>query len=104
MLAFSGATLPFEIMPPAVQQVAGAMPFSQGIQLMKSAFLGAPPDVAAVPLASWQRWSWRARRWRFGSSGGNRAKTVERPRVRPVEWTGAGVGWWKADGGEGRAA
>ena len=52
----------------------------------------------------WQRWSWRARRWRFGSSGGNRAKTVERPRVRPVEWTGAGVGWWKANGGEGRAA
>ena len=38
-------------MPPAVQQVAGVMPLSQGIQLMKSAFLGAPPDVAAVPLA-----------------------------------------------------
>ena len=34
MLVFSGATL-----------------LSQGIQLMKSAFLGAPPDVAAVPLA-----------------------------------------------------
>ena len=51
MLVFSGATLPFEIMPPAVQQVAGVMPLSQGIQLMKSAFLGAPPDVAAVPLA-----------------------------------------------------
>lgn len=50
MLVFSGATLPFEIMPPVVQQVANVMPLTQGIKLMKSAFLGLPVDASLVPL------------------------------------------------------
>ena len=52
MLVFSGATLPFEIMPEAVRHVAGVMPLTQGIQLMKSAFLGAPIEAAVVPLVA----------------------------------------------------
>lgn len=40
MLIFSGATLPFEVMPEIMQKVISVFPLTQGIQLMKSAFLG----------------------------------------------------------------
>ena len=40
MLVFSGATLPYEIMPPALQRIAGVMPLTQGIKLVKAACLG----------------------------------------------------------------
>lgn len=46
MLIFSGATLPFEVMPEAVQTLAGVFPMTQGIKMMKSAFLGLPGDNA----------------------------------------------------------
>ncbi|MGN0735324.1 MAG: ABC transporter permease [Anaerovoracaceae bacterium] len=39
MLFFSGATLPFEIMPAAMQKIVSIFPMTQGIRLMKSAFL-----------------------------------------------------------------
>lgn len=42
MLIFSGATLPYEIMPMALQKVANVLPLTQGIKLLKSASLDLP--------------------------------------------------------------
>lgn len=39
MLIFSGATLPFEVMPNFMQKIVSIFPMTQGIQLMKAAFL-----------------------------------------------------------------
>lgn len=39
MLIFSRATLPFEIMPDFMQKIVSIFPMTQGIQLMKAAFL-----------------------------------------------------------------
>ncbi|MDD5947538.1 MAG: ABC transporter permease [Oscillospiraceae bacterium] len=50
MLFFSGATLPFEVMPPVIQKIVGIFPLTQGIELMKSAFLGVPIDNMWVPI------------------------------------------------------
>lgn len=49
MLIFSGATLPYEVMPEALQAVADMMPLTQGIKLLKSASLGLPADSALAP-------------------------------------------------------
>lgn len=40
MLIFSGATLPYEIMPAAMQKAANILPLTQGIKLLKAASLG----------------------------------------------------------------
>ena len=40
MLIFSGATLPFEVIPSAMQKIISIFPLTQGIQLMKATFLG----------------------------------------------------------------
>ena len=40
MLLFSGTTLPLEVMPKAMQTVVGVFPLTQGIAMMKHAFLG----------------------------------------------------------------
>ena len=50
MLIFSGATLPFEIMPKAVQNLISLFPLTQGIQLMKASFLGLPVDHIEIPI------------------------------------------------------
>lgn len=50
MLIFSGATLPFEVMPPIMQKIVSFFPMTQGIQLMKSAFLGLPIENAYVSI------------------------------------------------------
>lgn len=50
MLIFSGATLPFEIMPTAIQKIVSVFPLTQGIELMKSAFLGLPIENAWLPV------------------------------------------------------
>ena len=50
MLFFSGATLPFEVMPPVIQKIVGIFPLTQGVELMKSAFLGVPIDNMWVPI------------------------------------------------------
>ena len=42
MLLFSGATIPYELFPKGMQQVAGYMPLGVGIRLMKSVSQGAP--------------------------------------------------------------
>ena len=40
MLIFSGATLPYEIMPALLQKIANLLPLTQGIKILKSASLG----------------------------------------------------------------
>ena len=42
MLLFSGATLPYEIMPAALQRAADLLPLTQGVKLLKAASLGLP--------------------------------------------------------------
>ncbi|MGN1131196.1 MAG: ABC transporter permease [Ruminococcus sp.] len=50
MLIFSGATLPFEVMPEVMQKIVSIFPLTQGIQLMKSTFLGLPTPNAWFPI------------------------------------------------------
>ena len=49
MLIFSGATLPYEVMPAALQRVAEVLPLTQGIKILKSASLGLPVENMTVP-------------------------------------------------------
>ena len=44
MLIFSGATLPYEVMPAALQKVADVLPLTQGIKLLKATSLGLPAE------------------------------------------------------------
>lgn len=50
MLIFSGATLPYEVMPVALQKVADILPLTQGIKLLKVASLGLPIDSVFIPV------------------------------------------------------
>lgn len=50
MLLFSGATLPFEVMPETMQKIVRVFPLTQGIQLMKETFLGLPVGDGSLPL------------------------------------------------------
>jgi ABC-2 type transport system permease protein len=50
MLIFSGATLPYEVMPAALQKAADIMPLTQGIKLLKAASLGQQPNSVLVPV------------------------------------------------------
>jgi ABC-2 type transport system permease protein len=50
MLIFSGATLPYEVMPAALQNVADVLPLTQGIKLLKAASLGLPMDSVLLPI------------------------------------------------------
>ena len=50
MLIFSGATLPYEVMPTALQRVADIMPLTQGIKLLKNTSLNLPIDNVILPL------------------------------------------------------
>ena len=49
MLIFSGATLPYEVMPKALQWLADVLPLTQGIKLLKAASLGLESGVALAP-------------------------------------------------------
>lgn len=42
MLIFSGATLPYEVMPKAMQTASDFLPLTQGIKLLKATSLGLP--------------------------------------------------------------
>lgn len=42
MLIFSGATLPYEVMPDAMQKVVNLLPLTQGVKILKAAALGLP--------------------------------------------------------------
>lgn len=50
ILIFSGATLPYEVMPGALQKVADILPLTQGIKLLKTASLGLPMKSVFVPI------------------------------------------------------
>lgn len=50
MLIFSGATLPYEVMPEKLQKVADILPLTQGIKLLKTASLGLATDNIFVPV------------------------------------------------------
>lgn len=50
MLIFSGATLPYEVMPVTLQKVADILPLTQGIKLLKAATLGLPVESVLVPV------------------------------------------------------
>ena len=51
MLIFSGATLPYEVMPDTLQKIADVLPLTQGIKLLKATSLGLPVENVLVPLA-----------------------------------------------------
>ena len=42
MLIFSGATLPYEVMPDLMQKAVNLLPLTQGIKILKNATLGLP--------------------------------------------------------------
>ena len=50
MLLFSGTTLTLEVMPKAMQTVVGVFPLTQGITMMKHAFLGIGPGSILPPI------------------------------------------------------
>ncbi|MDD6037246.1 MAG: ABC transporter permease [bacterium] len=50
MLVFSGATLPYEVMPEMMQKVVGILPLTQGIKILKNAALGLPMDNVTGPV------------------------------------------------------
>ena len=50
MLIFSGATLPYEVMPVALQKVADILPLTQGIKFLKAASLGLPINSVFIPV------------------------------------------------------
>jgi len=50
MLIFSGATLPYEVMPEVLQKAADILPLTQGIKLLKAATLGLPIDNTLFPI------------------------------------------------------
>ncbi len=52
MLIFSGATLPYEVMPPALQKAADYLPLTQGIKLLKASSLGFPMESVWMPIAA----------------------------------------------------
>lgn len=50
MLIFSGATLPYEVMPSAMQKAADFLPLTQGIKLLKATSLGLPVESVWLPI------------------------------------------------------
>ena len=50
MLIFSGATLPFEVMPEIMQRIISVFPLTQGIQLMKATFLGLTVEHSVLSI------------------------------------------------------
>ncbi len=50
MLIFSGATIPYEVMPVTLRTVVDILPLTQGIKLLKAASLGLPISGMIVPI------------------------------------------------------
>ena len=50
MLIFSGTTLPLEVMPAVMRRMVGFFPLTQGLTMMKSAFLGANTGNILLPM------------------------------------------------------
>ena len=49
MLIFSGATLPIEVMPKAMQKIVRFFPLTQGLTMMKNSFLGIGTGSVLLP-------------------------------------------------------
>lgn len=52
MLIFSGATLPYEVMPSTMQKIVDILPLTQGIKILKSAMLGLPTENILLPICA----------------------------------------------------
>lgn len=50
MLIFSGATLPYEVMPEVMQKTVNVLPLTQGIKILKSATLGLPIENVGISV------------------------------------------------------
>ena len=50
MLIFSGATLPYEVMPISLQKIADLLPLTQGIKLLKGTSLDLPIENVMFPI------------------------------------------------------
>lgn len=50
MLIFSGATLPYEVMPAPLQKAADVMPLTQGIKILKATALAEPIENISLSL------------------------------------------------------
>ena len=50
MLIFSGTTLPIEVMPLGMQRIVSLFPLTQGITMMKNAFLGINAGSILLPV------------------------------------------------------
>ncbi len=50
MLIFSGATVPYEVMPSALQKAADILPLTQGIKILKAASLGLTIESVFIPV------------------------------------------------------
>lgn len=50
MLIFTGATLPYEVMPTTMQKIVNVLPLTQGIKILKSATLGLSMDNIILPI------------------------------------------------------
>ena len=50
MLIFSGTTLPIEVMPRAMQKIVSFFPLTQGVTMMKNAFLGIGTGNILLPV------------------------------------------------------
>ena len=50
MLIFSGTTLPIEVMPRVMQNIINFFPLTQGIKMMKNAFLGISAGNVLLPV------------------------------------------------------
>ena len=50
MLIFSGATIPYEVMPNIMKNIVDVFPLTQGINILKSAILGQSVDNIIIPI------------------------------------------------------
>ena len=50
MLIFSGATLPYEVMPGIMQKIVDVLPLTQEIKILKASTLGLPIDNLIFPI------------------------------------------------------
>lgn len=51
MLIFSGATLPYEVMPLPLRKIVDVLPLTQGIKLLKATSIGLPVEQVFLPVA-----------------------------------------------------
>ena len=50
MLIFSGATIPYEVMPNIMKKIVDILPLTQGIKILKSAVLGQSIENMIIPI------------------------------------------------------